>query len=69
MAEGMFKFFAAYSHLLFYVLTLIATAGLGGFIACGALSQRNHEPTKASRPWDIVLHPTSCLLLQLHFDF
>ncbi|XP_041016357.1 3-oxoacyl-[acyl-carrier-protein] synthase II, chloroplastic-like isoform X1 [Juglans microcarpa x Juglans regia] len=26
--------------------------GLGGFSACGALSQRNSEPTKASRPWD-----------------
>ncbi|KAK7838085.1 3-oxoacyl-[acyl-carrier-protein] synthase ii [Quercus suber] len=28
--------------------------GLGGFVACGALSKRNGEPTKASRPWDIV---------------
>nr|POE49810.1 3-oxoacyl-[acyl-carrier-protein] synthase ii, chloroplastic [Quercus suber] len=27
--------------------------GLGGFMACGSLSQRNGEPTKASRPWDI----------------
>lgn len=26
--------------------------GLGGFCACKALSQRNEEPTKASRPWD-----------------
>ncbi|KAG2728579.1 hypothetical protein I3760_01G211900 [Carya illinoinensis] len=26
--------------------------GLRGFLACGALSQRNSEPTKASRPWD-----------------
>lgn len=26
--------------------------GLGGFCACKALSQRNDEPTKASRPWD-----------------
>ncbi|KVH95314.1 Beta-ketoacyl synthase, active site-containing protein [Cynara cardunculus var. scolymus] len=26
--------------------------GVGGFIACRALSQRNHEPHKASRPWD-----------------
>lgn len=26
--------------------------GVGGFIACKALSQRNDEPTKASRPWD-----------------
>ncbi|KAK6131766.1 hypothetical protein DH2020_034462 [Rehmannia glutinosa] len=27
-------------------------AGLGGFVACRALSQRNNDPTKASRPWD-----------------
>lgn len=26
--------------------------GLGGFIACRALSSRNDEPQKASRPWD-----------------
>ncbi|EPS66235.1 hypothetical protein M569_08544, partial [Genlisea aurea] len=26
--------------------------GIGGFIACRALSQRNDDPTKASRPWD-----------------
>ena len=29
-------------------------AGLGGFVACRALSQRNNDPTKASRPWDSV---------------
>ncbi|KAG2712728.1 hypothetical protein I3843_04G130300 [Carya illinoinensis] len=27
--------------------------GLGGFVACRALSQRNSDPAKASRPWDI----------------
>ena len=26
--------------------------GLAGFVACKALSERNEEPTKASRPWD-----------------
>lgn len=26
--------------------------GLAGFVACRALSTRNEEPTKASRPWD-----------------
>jgi len=26
--------------------------GLGGFVACRALSQRNEDPSKASRPWD-----------------
>ncbi|KAK9122025.1 hypothetical protein Syun_019642 [Stephania yunnanensis] len=30
---------------------IIAT-GVGGFIACRALSQKNDEPQKASRPWD-----------------
>jgi len=33
----------------------IIGAGLGGFVACRALSQRNTDPTKASRPWDIVI--------------
>lgn len=27
--------------------------GLGGFVACKALSRRNSDPTKASRPWDM----------------
>ena len=27
-------------------------SGLGGFIACRALSSRNDDPTGASRPWD-----------------
>ncbi|KAK4395043.1 UNVERIFIED_CONTAM: 3-oxoacyl-[acyl-carrier-protein] synthase II, chloroplastic [Sesamum radiatum] len=31
----------------------IIPIGLGGFAACRALSQRNDEPTKASRPWDV----------------
>ncbi|KAL2327356.1 hypothetical protein Fmac_020783 [Flemingia macrophylla] len=31
---------------------VIAPIGLGGFVACRALSQRNSDPTKASRPWD-----------------
>ncbi|XP_022888503.1 3-oxoacyl-[acyl-carrier-protein] synthase II, chloroplastic-like isoform X2 [Olea europaea var. sylvestris] len=30
----------------------IIPIGLGGFVACRALSQRNCDPTKASRPWD-----------------
>ncbi|KAF8393666.1 hypothetical protein HHK36_021912 [Tetracentron sinense] len=32
----------------------IIPIGLGGFVACRALSQRNSDPTKASRPWDIT---------------
>ncbi len=30
----------------------ITPMGLAGFVACKALSTRNEEPTKASRPWD-----------------
>lgn len=30
----------------------IIPVGLGGFVACRALSSRNDEPQKASRPWD-----------------
>ncbi|DBA90890.1 hypothetical protein WJX79_007143 [Trebouxia sp. C0005] len=30
----------------------IIPSGVGGFIACRALSSRNEDPTKASRPWD-----------------
>jgi 3-oxoacyl-[acyl-carrier-protein] synthase II len=30
----------------------IIAMGVAGFAACKALSQRNDEPTKASRPWD-----------------
>lgn len=33
----------------------IFDAGLGGFVACRALSQRNEDPSKASRPWDTVM--------------
>ncbi|WOK97565.1 hypothetical protein Cni_G06273 [Canna indica] len=31
----------------------IIPIGIGGFVACRALSQRNNDPTKASRPWDV----------------
>ena len=30
----------------------VTPMGLGGFIACRALSSRNDDPTAASRPWD-----------------
>ncbi|KAJ7518566.1 hypothetical protein O6H91_21G074900 [Diphasiastrum complanatum] len=30
----------------------LVPAGLGGFVACRALSQRNNDPATASRPWD-----------------
>eukprot|EP01023_Acetabularia_acetabulum_P045619 TRINITY_DN4634_c0_g2_i3.p1 TRINITY_DN4634_c0_g2~~TRINITY_DN4634_c0_g2_i3.p1 ORF type:complete len:377 (+),score=57.23 TRINITY_DN4634_c0_g2_i3:2-1132(+) len=31
----------------------ITPAGIGGFIACKALSKRNDSPEAASRPWDV----------------
>ncbi|KAL4584441.1 hypothetical protein LXL04_009042 [Taraxacum kok-saghyz] len=31
----------------------IIPIGLGGFIACNSLSQRNNDPKRASRPWDV----------------
>ena len=30
----------------------IIPSGIGGFIACKALSKRNGDPAAASRPWD-----------------
>ncbi|KAM0028666.1 putative transferase [Helianthus debilis subsp. tardiflorus] len=30
----------------------IIPIGVGGFVACKALSERNDDPTKVSRPWD-----------------
>lgn len=34
--------------------TAFSLPGLGGFVACKALSKRNDDPAKASRPWDTV---------------
>lgn len=31
----------------------IIPSNIGGFIACKALSKRNDEPQRASRPWDV----------------
>lgn len=48
---------------------LICTnAGLGGFVACRALSQRNNDPTKASRPWDSVIFNILLSCLLFHFS-
>jgi hypothetical protein len=30
----------------------VIPSGIGGFIACKALSKRNSDPSAASRPWD-----------------
>jgi 3-oxoacyl-[acyl-carrier-protein] synthase II len=42
----------------------IIPVGLGGFVACRALSQRNDEPKRASRPWDQVRQSQTLLHLQ-----
>ncbi|KAI3521332.1 hypothetical protein L1887_10795 [Cichorium endivia] len=33
--------------------SVIIPLGLGGFVACNSLSQRNNDPKGASRPWDV----------------
>ncbi|KAG4962777.1 hypothetical protein JHK85_040220 [Glycine max] len=43
------------AHGIMTSITQGAMSGLGGFVACRALSQRNTDPTKASRPWDIAI--------------
>ncbi|XLU27254.1 hypothetical protein S245_063320, partial [Arachis hypogaea] len=43
----------------------IIPIGLGGFVACKALSQRNTDPTKALHPWDIEIQQKSCSFLLL----
>ncbi|KAG6477241.1 hypothetical protein ZIOFF_066493 [Zingiber officinale] len=45
----------------------IIPIGIGGFVACKALSQRNTDPTKASRPWDVVCLCYSFSFLSLNF--
>ncbi|KAJ8649547.1 hypothetical protein MRB53_002570 [Persea americana] len=60
-ATANYCFCAAASHIRRYEADImvvggteaaILPTGVGGFIACRALSQRNDEPKKASRPWD-----------------
>ncbi|KAI8569808.1 hypothetical protein RHMOL_Rhmol02G0305400 [Rhododendron molle] len=60
-ATANYCFFAAASHIRRGEADIIVAGGteapvngvgVGGFIACRALSQRNSEPHKASRPWD-----------------
>src|SRR5690606_18712933 len=48
----------------------ITPLGLGGFCAARALSQRNDDPTRASRPWDkdrdgfVLSDGAACLALE-----
>jgi len=48
------KFFYACIEFTVLIIKKLLNAGLGGFVACRALSQRNSDPTRASRPWDVV---------------
>ena len=53
----------------------IMATGVGGFIACRALSQRNNEPQKASRPWDkdrdgfVMGEGSGVLVIKTHSKF
>ncbi|CAI9269463.1 unnamed protein product [Lactuca saligna] len=60
-ATSNFCFCAAANHIREGKADLMIAGGvdailipmeLGGFVACRALSQRNHDPQTASRPWD-----------------
>ncbi|XP_028093943.1 3-oxoacyl-[acyl-carrier-protein] synthase I, chloroplastic-like [Camellia sinensis] len=60
-ATSSYCFYAATNHIRGGEADLMITGGteaaiipigLGGFVACRALSQRNDDPQTASRPWD-----------------
>lgn len=45
-------------------------AGLGGFVACRALSENNDDPTKASRPWDsVIFHQFLAVFFLFHVSY
>ncbi|KAK4365512.1 hypothetical protein RND71_016870 [Anisodus tanguticus] len=44
----------------------LTATGVGGFIACRPLSQRNDEYEKASRPWDTNRDGCHCELIELY---
>ncbi|CAL9041653.1 unnamed protein product [Musa banksii] len=53
----------------------IIPIGVGGFVACRALSQRNDDPKTASRPWDkdrdgfVMGEVAGVLLIFKHYNF
>lgn len=49
------KYLCDISFLNSDINPIIFGTGLGGFVACRALSQQNTDPSKASRPWDTVI--------------
>lgn len=60
-ATGSFSIINAANHIRMGDADLMVCGGveatqnrmtLGGFVACRALSERNDDPTRASRPWD-----------------
>ncbi|CAN4087007.1 unnamed protein product [Withania somnifera] len=52
-ATSNFCILSAANHIIRGETDMMLCGGLGGFTACGALSQRNSDPTRASRPWDV----------------
>ncbi|XP_020273726.1 3-oxoacyl-[acyl-carrier-protein] synthase II, chloroplastic-like isoform X2 [Asparagus officinalis] len=51
-ATSNFCILNAANHIIRGLIVYLTCVGLGGFVACRALSQRNNDPTKDSRPWD-----------------
>lgn len=55
-AISILQIFLLAQELIMFSFSIIGAAGLAGFVASRALSERNNDPTKASRPWDAVIH-------------
>ncbi|GJV15498.1 3-oxoacyl-[acyl-carrier-protein] synthase II, chloroplastic-like protein [Tanacetum coccineum] len=51
-ATSNFCILNAANHIIDGDASVVTPLGVGGFVACKALSEQNSDPTKASRPWD-----------------